>query len=337
MKNILSLPLLGIILCFSAQSFGAGQTVRVTPIKNEVVKQRIRTFGVLAPNVEEISFQIPGRILRFDVDEGDRVKKDQQLAQLQTDDAEDNLEKAKTQLENVARILARMEALHESGNIQISQLEDTQAQYDQSQIAVDQATLNLARCYMKAPSDGILLKQHIDSRTSVSPGQPVFIFQSDDELWVTKVDLTDRNALLMSSGASAEVTFSPYPNEIFIGNVSKVAQVANITDGLYTTEISILTQGKELMPGMVAEVDLIKTSTRTFSIVPFDALIDLRKNKGNIYLVNAGDNTAIEQVITINSIDGEAVALEEDLSEYELVVSKGHHGLRDGAAISIQP
>lgn len=336
MKNILGLPFLGFLLLVSAQSLGAGQTVRVTTIKNEVVKQRVRTFGVLAPNVEEISFQIPGRILKFDVDEGERVKKDQQLAQLQTEDAEDNLEKAKTQLENMGRVRARMEALHKSGNIQVSQLEDSQAQYDQSQITFDQAALNLERCYMKAPSDGILLKQYIDSRTSVSPGQPVFVFQSDDELWVTKVDLTDRNALLMSGGASAEVTFSPYPNEVFVGKVSKVAQVANTTDGLYTTEISILTQGKELRPGMVAEVDLIRTSSRTFSIVPFDALIDLRKNKGNIYLVNSEDGTVVEQVVTINSIDGEVVALEEDLGEYELVVSKGHHGLRDGAAIRIQ-
>lgn len=337
MKKIMSLPLLGILLCLSAQSFGAGQSVKAAPIKNEVVKQRVRTFGVLAPNVEEISFQIPGRILKFDVDEGDRVKKGQQLAQLQTEDAEDNLRKVETQLENMTKVLARMEALHKTGNIQVSQLEDVQAQHDQLQIAMDQAKLNLARCHLKAPSDGILLKQYIDSRTSVSPGQPIFVFQSDDELWVTKVDLTDRNALLMSTGASAEITFSPYPNEVFVGKVRKVAQVANMTDGLYTAEISILTQGKELRPGMVAEVDIIKISERTFSIVPFDALLDLKRNKGNIYLINTEDNTVIEQVVTINSIDGEVVALEEDLSQHELVVSKGHHGLRDGAAIRIQP
>jgi RND family efflux transporter MFP subunit len=337
MKKFISLPLLGILLCVSSPLFADGQAVKVSPIKNEIVKQRVRTFGVLAPNVEEISFQIPGRILKFDVDEGERVKKGQQLAQLQTEDAQDNLRKAKTQLENIVRVRARMETLHKTGNIQIAQLEDAQAQHDQIEIAYDQAALNLARCYMNAPSDGILLKQHIDSRTSVSPGQPIFVFQSDDELWVTKVDLTDRNALLMSAGATADVTFAPYPNEVFAGRVSKVAQVANMTDGLYTAEISILTQGKELRPGMVAEVDLIRVSEKTYSIVPFDALLDLKKNRGAIYLVNSQDNTVVEQAVTINSIDGEAVALEEDLGSFELVVSKGHHGLRDGASIRIQP
>jgi multidrug efflux pump subunit AcrA (membrane-fusion protein) len=141
----------------------------------------------------------------------------------------------------------------------------------------------------------------------------------------------------MSSGGTAEVTFAPYPNEIFAGRVRKVAQVANTTDGLYTTEISILTQGKDLRPGMVAEVDLIKSSERTYSIVPFDALLDLKKNKGNVYVLNKQDTTVTERVITINSIDGEVVALEEDLSQFTLVVSKGHQGLRNGSAIVIQP
>jgi RND family efflux transporter MFP subunit len=337
MKNLLSLSLLAIHLCLSAQSFADGQRVKVVVIKNEIVNKRVRTFGVLAPNVEEISFQIPGRILKFDLDEGDRVQKGQQLAQLQIDDATANLKTAETQLDNITRVLARIEALYETGIIQLSELEDTQAKLDQFQIAYDQASLNLARCYLHAPSDGILLKQYIDSRTSVSAGQPIFVFQSDNEPWVTKVELTDRNALLMSSGAAAEVTFAPYPNEIFTGEIIKVAQVANMTDGLYTAEVSILTQGKELRPGMVAEIDLVKTSTRPFSIVPFDALLDLRKNKGNVYVVSDDGHTVIERVVTINNIDGDAVALEEDLSQHKLVVSKGHYGLRDGADIRIQP
>jgi RND family efflux transporter MFP subunit len=337
MKNIYQLLALAFFLWLPTQSFAEAQTVKTTAIKNEVVMQRVRTFGVLAPNVEEISFQIPGRILKFAVDEGDRVKTGQLMVQLQTEDAEDNLEKTRTQLDNMARVRARMEKLHEGGNIQISQLEDIQAQHDQLKIAFDQAELNLARCYLKAPSDGIVLKQYIDSRTSVSPGQTIFVFQSDDELWVTKVDLTDRNALLMSTGADAEVTFSPYPNEIFKGRVRKVAQVANTKDGLYTAEISISTQGKELRPGMVAEVDLIKNSDRPYSIVPFDALLDLRKIRGHVYLVDQAGAAAIEKAVTINSIDGHLVALVEDLSEFELVISQGHHGLRDGDAIRIQP
>ncbi|HIE87131.1 MAG TPA: efflux RND transporter periplasmic adaptor subunit [Gammaproteobacteria bacterium] len=337
MKNIYQLLALTFLLWLPTQSFAKAQTVKTTPIKNEVVVQRVRTFGVLAPNVEEISFQIAGRILKFAVDEGDRVKTGQLLVQLQTEDAEDNLEKTRTQLDNMARVRARMEKLHEGGNIQLSQLEDIQAQHDQLKIAFDQAELNLARCYLKAPSDGIVLKQYIDSRTSVSPGQAIFVFQGDDELWVTKVDLTDRNALLMSTGADAEVTFSPYPNEIFKGRVRKVAQVANTKDGLYTAEVSILTQGKELRPGMVAEVDLIKNSDRPYSIVPFDALLDLRKIRGHVYLVDQAGAAAIEKAVTINSIDGDLVALEEDLSEFELVISQGLHGLRDGDAIRIQP
>jgi hypothetical protein len=84
-------------------------------------------------------------------------------------------------------------------------------------------------------------------------------------------------------------------------------------------------------------VDLIKNSDRPYSIVPFDALLDLRKIRGHVYLVDQAGAAAIEKAVTINSIDGHLVALVEDLSEFELVISQGHHGLRDGDAIRIQP
>lgn len=320
----------------SQVTIAEGQSVKTAPIIIEAVEFRVRTFGVLAPSVEDMSFQIPGRIASFHVSSGERVTAGQLLVRLDTADAEDTLRKARTELENAERLLNRMQKLSEAGSIQSSQLDDAQAQYDQVRIAFEQAELNLERCSLLAPSDGLILKQNIDSRTSVLSGQPIFVFQSDDEQWVTKVDLTDRNALLMSEGAVADVIFAPYPNEAFSGKVTKVAKVANPSDGLYTAEVTITTNGLELRPGMVAEVDLRKASTQDYAIVPFDALLDLRRDRGNIYLVGSNGATAVEMPVTINSIDGDRVSILEDLSQYDRVITRGHHGLKDQAAIVLR-
>lgn len=312
-----------------------GQYVKTAPIRTEPFETRIRTFGVLAPSVEEMSFEIPGRIERFLVDEGDRVTKGQRLAVLDSQDAEDGLRKARSNLDNAQRILDRMLKLHETGSIQTSQLDDIQAQYDQARIAFEQAELNVARCEMVAPSNGLILQQNIDSRTSVQPGQAVYVFQSDDEQWVTKVHLTDKNALLMSGGAEAEITFTPYPNDVFKGQVTKVAKVANPSDGLYTVEVAISTQGLELRPGMIAEVDLIKASDEDYSIVPFGALLDVRGIRGTVYVVDSGASIAREQNVTINSIRGTEVSVLEDLSGFAEVITHGHHGLKDQASIIV--
>ncbi len=335
------LPLLhmtGLMLLASMFSVAQAeqQKVRVAEIKTQAIEHTVRTFGILAPNVEEMSFQIPGRIESFLVDEGDLVAAGDLLAQLETLDAEDAVQKATTNLENAARVLARMKTLHESGSIQISQLEDAQADFDQVKLALEQAETNLERCFLRAPSNGLILKKRIDSRTSVSPGQSLFVFQSDDEQWITKVDLTDRNALFMAEGATAEVFFSPYPNETFEGQVVKVAQVANAADRLYTAEIVIATGGRELRPGMVAEVDISKRSDKTYSVVPFDALLALRKNKGLIYVVSPDQSRVLERSVTIENINGQSVALVQDLSEFTEVVVRGHQNLKDQALIQIQ-
>ena len=310
--------------------------VRVTAIKNEKVRFKVRTYGVLSPRVEEMSFQIPGRIERFLVDEADRVTAGQVLVELETKNAESVLDKRKLDLANARRSLDRMTTLFKERSIPESQLDDAQARFDQIQIAYDQAQLNLSWCTLKAPSDGIILKQFIDSRTSVNPGQPIFVFRSDSEQWVTKVDLTDKNAFLMTKGAGAEVTFAPYPNILFEGEITKLAKVANPSDGLYTAEVTISTKGKELLLGMVAEVDLVKETEETFAVVPFEALLDLRKNQGTIYLSSKDQTTAVEKKVTINNIEGDQVSLVEDLSAYTMVITRGQSVLEDQTAIAIQ-
>lgn len=325
-------------LLFSASFIVAEEAskVRVTPIKNEKVRFKVRTYGVLSPGVEEMSFQIPGRIQRFLVEEADRVAAGQVLVRLETKNAESVLNERELELSNARRSLVRMTTLFKERSIQESQLEDAQAAFDQIQIAYEQAQLNLSRCTLKAPSDGVILKQFIDSRTSVNPGQPIFVFRSDSEQWITKVELTDRNAFLMAKGARAQVSFAPYPNEIFEGEITKLAQVANPSDGLYTAEVTITTNGRELLLGMVAEVDLIKETEETFAIVPFDALLDLRKNQGTIYLTSEDLTTAIEKKVTINNIEGDQVSLLEDLSAYTMVITRGQSVLEDQTPIIIQ-
>ncbi|MFN3237605.1 MAG: efflux RND transporter periplasmic adaptor subunit [Pseudomonadales bacterium] len=314
------------------------QRVEVRSIGHGVLQQEIRTFGVLAPGVEELSFQISGRIAAFNVQEGDEVKAGQLLAALDPQDAEDLLRRAENERGNGARLLERMKTLHAAGSIQASQLEDAQAQYDQLQIAFEQAQLNLARCQLVAPSDGLILKRTTDSRTSVTAGVPIFVFQSHEEAWVTEVHLTDKNALQVSNGTSALVRFAPYPDEVFEGRVTSVAQVANPGDGLFRAEIAIDRNGAALRPGMLAEIDLTIQSEEFYSSVPFDALLDVRGNRGVVYLLRASadsESTVIARTITIVSMRREWVTVAEDLTDFSTVVVRGHYGLSDGLPVLV--
>ena len=105
--------------------------VKVVQITSVPIDYHISTFGVLAPNIEDLSFQIKGRIDKFLVDEGDRVAAGDVLVQLEVKDAEDRLSKMKVALDQATRKLSRFEKLHEERSVQKSQLEDAQDDFEQ--------------------------------------------------------------------------------------------------------------------------------------------------------------------------------------------------------------
>jgi len=314
---------------------GTTSPIIAAAIERGPVTYQVSTYGTLSPKIEELSFKIGGRIARFEVEEGAEVAKGQLLAQLETQDAQDRLNKQTVELEQAQRSFQRMKTLHSKGSIQKSQLEDSAARLEQVRIAHDQAKLNLRRCSLRASSKGLILKEFLESRTTVGAGQPIFSFQSNSEAWTTKVDLTDRNAFALGEGARADIRFAPYPGVSFEGKLTKLARIANPGDALYTAEITISAGDYSLRPGMVAEVDLYQTSDQNYSLVPFDALVDLRGRSGNIYVLNGSKSVVQQLPVTLVSVQGQQAALKEDLNAYSEVVIRGQQNLQDGSDVKV--
>jgi membrane fusion protein (multidrug efflux system) len=332
-------PLMGLVLCCSlllstsVALSEAAHLVKLAPIVTAPIRYHVSTFGVLAPSIEDLSFQIPGRIDRFLVDEGDLVIQGQILAQLQTTDALDQLSKQKVALDQAQRKLARIDKLHQEGSVQKSQLEDVQDDYEKTRIAHEQAELNLRRCYLRAPAGGVILKEFLDSRTTIAPGMPIFAFQSKDEAWVAEVDLTDRHTFNLQVGSQAVLRFAPYAGEEFLGTVSKLAGIANDSNGLFTAEITFATRDRVLKPGMIAEVNLYQASADNYTTVPLDALVGLRSNRARIYVVAKGTSSVVEKTVVVKSVIDAEAALQDSLDDYEMVVVRGQSGLESGSVI----
>lgn len=310
--------------------------VRTAPVRSERIDYVVRTYGVLAPQVEEISFQIPGRIDAYLVDAGDRVRSGDPLVRLEMRDRRDALRTSELRLESAERELARMRSLYEKNSVQRSMLDDARSAFDVLEIEVALAEEALVRSELQAPADGVVLEQFVDSLTNVAPGQPIFLFQADEEPWITEVDLTDRHATHIREGASAEIRLGPWPGRVFPGRVSKLARVADPANGLFTAEITIDAEGEALRPGMVAEVDLRQTSEAPFTVLPFEALLEVRGDDGLAYFLDADDAVVRERRVTIRSVDGDRVAVEEDLGAFDAVVVRGQQRLRDGLRVRVQ-
>ena len=318
-----------------ASEEGDGQPVRVEPVEERPLTRIVSTYGVLAPRIEDLSFRIDGRIERFNVIEGQAVTSGQVLAQLETRDAEDALNEARVARDQAARQVERFEQLAEERLIQRSQLDDARDLLETANIAFDQAELRLERCTLRAPADGVILKEYLESRTTITAGRPIYSFRDISGSWVTEVELTDQNAFVFGIGTRAAARFAPYPGEVFEGELTKQAGVADENDGLYTVEVTIQTRGRELRPGMVVEIDLVHETETSYSMVPLDALVDLRSNRGVIYLLDETAGQVEEMAVHIMAISGDRVALVEKLSAGRQVVVRGQQSLRNATRVRV--
>lgn len=325
--------LIVVIAIFPLQVFGSPAPVKLSPVLRGPVEYHVSSYGVLSPNIEELSFQIPGRIERFLVEQGDHVQAGQPLAMLETMDAKDALRTARVALDQSARRLERMKALRVDGSIGQSQLEDAEDNQKQQKIAFAQAEVNLSRCELVAPDDGVILEEIVDSRTSVIPGTAIYSFQSDNEAWQIKVGLIDRHAFTFKKGSVASVKFSPFPGEIFSGAVTRLSGIADNKTGLFTAEIAVRTEGRELRPGMLATVDLFEETEGLYFHVPLDALTQLKDQRAIIFVRKSNALTIDELDVTIAAIAGDRVFLKEDLSEFPDVVVRGQRNLSQSVSI----
>lgn len=322
-----------LLLLASVNLAAAPVPVKLSNVSLGPLEYHVSSYGVLSPNIEELSFQIPGRIEKFLADEGDLVVKGQLLAQLETKDAQESLRAAKVELDQVGRRLERMNTLQKDGSIGKSQLEDVQDEFEQVRIAYAQAKLNLERCRMVAPDDGVILQEIIDSRTSVNPGDAIFSFQSDNAAWKVKVGLIDLHAFTFRKGSRAKVSFAPYPGDVFKGSLTKLAGLADDDNGLFTAEVALSTEGKQLRPGMLAVVDLYEVTDQLFYHLPLDALTRVRNREATIFVLAPGESAVKKSVVTVESIQGGTAYVRENLSDYDRVVVRGQVNLEDATVI----
>ncbi len=295
----------------------------------------VSTYGVLAPKIEDLSFRIDGRIAKFNVTEGQTVESGEILAELEKRDAQDMVNQSRVERDQAARQLERFEKLSEDRLIQASQLENARDTLETANIRFEQAQLTLERCTLRSPAKGVILREYLDSRTTIAAGTPIYSFRDFSRAWVTEVELTDQNAFIFELGTTARARFAPYPGEVFVGELTKQAGVANANDGLYTVEVTITTQGKELRPGMVVEIDLIHKSENVYTTVPLDALADVRGNTATIYLLDETAQKVKEQIVHILAITAGSVALVEPIGAGQRVVVRGHQGLRDNSPVVV--
>lgn len=298
--------------------------------------------------------QVDGRLDQVLFAEGQPVKRDQALAQIdprpfrvQLHQAQGALARDKAQLEAVRRNYERYKGLHAQQLVAQQQVDELAGQLgalegavkiDQAQVENAQLQLDYAR--VKSPIDGVAGVRLVDAGNLV---------RASDPTGLVVITAVDPAAVLFNvpqdrlSGVAAALARGEVPVEVWNRDNSqklatgKLAVLDNqINQATATLRLKALVPNPErlLWPNAFVKARMLLESRTGALVVPAVA-IQRGPSGSYVYIVGA-DRTAVLKPVSVGLLTGDQAIIEQGLEGGEQVVIEGQNQLRPGGRVEPQ-
>jgi HlyD family secretion protein len=303
-----------------------------------------------------IGVRVPGRIIRYYVEEGQSVHRDDPLVQIDDRDyraivarAEASLELARANRDLGEADRKRGRALRTQGVISQQELdvfentaEVARATVSQIEAELAQARVNLEYTTLRAPTDGVVLAKLKEVGEIAVPGgfagsgDLIRIANLSDMRAEVDVNEADLNRVRM--GQAAQVAPDAYPDARYAAEVVKLYPQVDRQKGTLKIEVHILQPDARLLPDMSARITFLADppaagqAEQPAVLVPAAALRRDGQGTNFVWVVNDGraQHTAVETAGDV----GNRVRITSGLKGGEAVVT-GDPPTRDGQRVTI--
>lgn len=262
------------------------------PVSRADLTQAVTATGALQPVVTvEVGSQISGIIDKVLVDYNSEVKQGDLVAHIddrtyvsRLHSAEADLANTQANLKLVQLNAERVESLRKNELVAQSDLDQALAQKAQAEAqvqiraaSVESARIDLSRCTIYSPVDGIVLSRQVDvGKTVAASFNTPVLFTIANDLTKMRIVASVAEADIgnVTVGQPATFTVDAFLNRQFRGRVSLIRNspvtVQNVVT--YETIIDVSNDDQKLRPGMTANVSIIVAQRTGTLRVPNNAL-----------------------------------------------------------------
>jgi membrane fusion protein (multidrug efflux system) len=311
---------------------GAIRPVIAVPVHKELFGDSIEAIGTLYANESvTVTAKTQGIIRTLDFDDGQTVKKGEQIASVDAgaEDAQVRVELAN--LEQQRKELERAEMLAKDSHVSQARVDEITASVKKAEANVSAANVRSGDRRIIAPFSGIVGTRRISVGALVSPGTVVTTL---DDIAEVKLDFAIPETFMtaLRPGLDIDAVASAYPGETFKGRVIAVDSRIDPVTRSVTVRAMILNDDLRLRPGMLMVVDLIKDQRESL-MIPEAALLP-ENDKQYVFTISP-DNVATRVEVTIGRRRTGSVEILAGLKEGDLVIKEGLQDLPSGAKITI--
>ena len=292
----------------------------------------------------ELAFRIGGKVARRLVEVGERVKKDQALAELSAEDVNLRLQAAQAQLAaaEADMSLARSERdrygkLVSRQLVSRSQFENAENVYKAAAARVKQmrAELDVAKnqndyAILRSPSDGVISRRLVESGQVVGAGQTVFTLATDGEREVS-INLPEQGIEAFKLGQEVGVELWTKPGKRFIGKLRELAPAADPVTRTYAARVAFSDNQVPAELGQSARVYFLMGESAGLA-VPLSA-VSAEEGAAYVFVLDAQTSTVKKTPVRLGAFSERLVPVLEGLSAADYVVAAGVQLLRDGLEV----
>lgn len=320
--------------------------VSVAPIQSGILNQNYQYIGSLYFSERGLlASEVAGVIDNVNVKEGQRVKKGEVLATLNSDllsneilSKEGALKQARAQYEKIQKDFSRFKTLYESESVSFKEYED--ALFDMQAQKGNMESISYALELLKtqkrkktivAPYDGVILQKRFSQGEWVSAGAGVFNIAKITPLEATfEVPFEILRALKV--GDSLKVWIA---NQTYNAKISARIPLGDTKARTFPVKLAIEDPKQELIEGLEVRASFDVKSDESVLLVPRDSIFPTLN--GNVIFIVNGKNAkkvAIE-VKGYKDLNAYITSLDWNLSIKDRVIIAGGERLSDGDRIEI--
>ncbi len=310
--------------------------VKTQKIQQAEGANKVTCTGILTTeNEATYAFKVGGVIDRITVSEGQSFKKGSLLATLKIVEIEAGYMQTKLGLEKAERDLLRITNLYHDSVATLEQFQNTKTAYDVAKKQVESAAFNKQYAYIYAANDGFVTKKLANEGEVISGGSPVlFINETNNQQWILKVGLSDKDWAIVETGNAVKVVFDAYPHKVFNGSVFRKSLASDSGTGSFQIEIKVNCQNINPAIGMFGKATIETTSIQKFHSIPYDALVEA-DGKNAFVFVPMPQGKVKKQAIEIASFDNNEVKVKSGLESIKEVVLTNSAFLNESSTITI--
>ncbi len=241
------------------------------------------TGSIIAINGVEITSEVSGTVTKITFDSGQVVQKGALLVHLDTSVLEAELNNGLANLKLAEINNTRNQILAQRNAVSKSAADVTAAKLQEAQANVQKVQAQLAQKNITAPFTGKLGIRLINLGSYMSPGDPIVSLQALNPLYVN-FSLPEQEFKNLSVKQEVDVMVDTYPGMIFKGKINAINSKVTQQTRSINVQATIPNDKLLLLPGMFADVHVIRPQLDNVITVPQTA-VDYSLYGDSIYVI----------------------------------------------------